>query len=539
MKVAESETPILELTAPAAARVAPAPPRQTWHLVTNQLNLMYLLSAGLVTGPKGFGRKYYADPLAVAPGWIPLFDDAIPAAALAQAISEERYLEPVISSVNLTALGGPIHALDAQGVLRPLQWPEDARGDERILWIPAPLPVNWLEAIVFPSKEARTLVRDQAADYANVPLAAYKQQVKARLFSSDSKLAWPADGLSLPDCDRPQHHASAVGAVQGLLVGLGNRGDVLVTAARRLAGPDEDGAEPVDNPLLRGVIAWAAGSISNGSERSDSDAQGRILARLLAAIVGAKTQADEATAGEWCPPDTQQVVLEVLEAERLALTEPKWQEALTRLIADLKGAVGLGDATVSELLQRHPRPFSRGLLLFFLRERCGELLTLEHPLLTDQDRLVAAVLFGARGGWMELPTDLKGMPGLTPAIAHRMAMLAHRQQATGVDLGPAPPRVQPLREILATEGERWSKPQHEAALELARGMGWREVLKTCISLGKGDYRLQVDGRGAHLLLDGDVKAVTTEVDESQLLELIAMSAIPAALEAKVRAMLKT
>ena len=537
--MAEPETPILELTAPAAARVAPAPPRQTWYLVTNQLNLMYSLSAGLLTGPKGFGRKYYADPLAVAPGWIPLFDDAIPAAALAQATSEERYLEAVIASIDLSALDGPIHVLDAQGGVRPVQWPEDARGDERILWIPAPLPVNWLEAILFPSKEARTLVRDQAADYANVPLNAYRQQVKARLFSAKSALDWPVDGLSLPGRDGSLHHVSAVGAVQGLLVGLGNRGDVLVTAARRLADPDEGGAEPVDNPLLRGVIAWAAGGISNGSERSDSDAQGRILARLLAAIVGAKTQANEATAGEWCPPDTQQVVLEVLEAERLALTEPKWQEALTRLIADLKGAVGLGDATVSELLQRHPRPFSRGLLLFFLRERCGELLTLEHPLLTDQDRLVAAVLFGARGGWMELPTDLREMPGLTPAIAHRMAMLAHRQRATGLDLGPAPRRVQPLREILATEGERWSKPQHEAALELARGMGWREALNTRISLGKGDYRLQVDGRGAHLLLDGDVKAVTTDVDKSRLLELIAMSAIPAALEAKVRAVLKT
>ena len=41
---------------------APAPPPLVWHLPTNQLNLMYMLAAGLVTGPKGFGRKQRCPP---------------------------------------------------------------------------------------------------------------------------------------------------------------------------------------------------------------------------------------------------------------------------------------------------------------------------------------------------------------------------------------------------------------------------------------------------------------------------------------------
>jgi hypothetical protein len=535
--VADPEHPSLELTEPVMAS-ADAPrekPRQSWHLVTNQLNLMYLLSAGLVPGPKGFGGKYYADPLSVAPGWIPLFDDAIPPAALTQATSEERHLEPIVASLDLSALRGPIHALDARAQLCVLQWPDDARGDERMLWIPAPLPVAWLKAILFPSKEARALVRDQAADYANVPLDAYKHQVKARLFSAKPTLVWPIEGLSLPDRDRSLHHISGVGAVQGLLVGLGNRGDALIAAAKCLADPVEAATELSDNPLLRGVQAW----VQRDSERANADVQGRMLARLLTAIVDAKTQADEATDQERCPPDTQQVVLDVLEAERQTLAEPKWQDALTRLIADLKGSVGLGDATVSELLQRHQRPFSRGLILFFLRQRSEELLRFEQPMLTDQDRVVAAALFGARGGWMELPQDVKQLPGLTLAITHRMATLAQQADATGLDLGPAPPRFVPLRELLFVDGDRWDKRQHDGALELARGMGWQQALKTRITLGKGDYRLQVDGRGAHLLLNGEVKALTTDVDARRLSELVATSAIPVALEAKVRATLKT
>ncbi|EIC23378.1 hypothetical protein Thi970DRAFT_01040 [Thiorhodovibrio frisius] len=535
--MANHKQPSVESTelATANADASRQKPRQSWHLLTNQLNLMYTLSAGLVTGPKGFGGKHYADPLSVVPGWVPLFDDVIPPAALELARSEESHLVPIVASLDLSALRGLIHAQDTHGQLRALQWPEDARGDERMLWIPAPLPVAWIQGILFPSKEARALVLEQAADYANVPLDSYKLQVKPRLYSAKSTVAWPIYGLSLPDRDRSLHHVSGVGAVQGLLVGLGNRGDALVTAARHLTDPTAGAAEePLQDPVLRGILAWA----QRDSERANADVQGRMLARLLTAIIDAKTQAGDATDRERCPPDTQQVVLDGLEAERQALAEPKWQDALARLIADLKGSVGLGDATVSELLQRHQKPFSRGLILFFLRQRCEELLRFEQPLLTDQDRVVAAALFGARGGWMELPQALKDVPGLTLATSHRMAMLAQQADATGLDLGPAPPRIQLLRELLSVEGDRWAKRQQDGALELVRGMGWQQVLKTRISLGKGDYRLQVDGRGAHLLLDGEVKAVTTDVDMGRLFELLAMTAIPARIDAKVRKTLK-
>ncbi|MEA1049150.1 hypothetical protein U5801_04915 [Lamprobacter modestohalophilus] len=556
---------------PADAAVSAAAPGRArsgpWYLVTNQLNLMYLLAMGLVTGPKGFGRKYYADTLAWAPGWIPLFADGIPPAALAQVTSEADHLQPVIASVDLGALRGPIQTLDPQGRLRALQWPEEAQGDETLLFIPAPLPIGWLQAIIFASKEQKALIREQAADYANVPLGAYKQRVNARLFAAASKsasaslsaliLPEPIDRLSLPlpDQDASVQQVSAVGAVQAMLVGLGNRGDALVTAGQSLSDPElpkpelpEPGltdpeataTQSVEDPLLRALLAWAQGENS----AANADLHGRILARLLSAIVDAKTQADEAPAGEGCPPDIQQVILDLLEAERTRLAEPKWQEALKRLIADLKGCLGLGDATISELFQRHQKPFSRGLLLFFLRQRSQELLELserfDQPLLTDQDLVVAAALFGARGGWLELPGSIKDLPGLSSAISHRMAALSHRQRATGIDLGLAPARVEPLRELMTRKGGGggWSKRQQEGALALARGMGWQEVLKTRISLGKGDYRLQVAGNGVQLLLDGEVKAVTVDVDQARLLELLARTAIPSRIDAEVRKRLR-
>ncbi len=528
-----AENPKLELTVPES----PSRPglRQIWHLATNQLNLMFLLAAGLVTGPKGFGRKYYRDPLSVAPGWIPLFADRIPPGALDQATSEASHLQAIAAAIDLGALRGPIRALDGQGQLRELQWPDEASGDEQMLFIPAPLPIGCLQSILFPSKEARAEVREQATDFANVPMHTCRQLVKASLFRSAPGPAWPMEGMTLPDRDQSPHQVSAVGAVQALLVGLGNRGNALIEAARLLA--DSAGAKPVhaDDPLLRAVLQWAAGT----GAPEEGDVQTRMLTRLLGAIVGARADADNST-GAWCPPDTHQAVLDTLEEERQRLTEAKWQEALTRLIDDLTGLIGLGDATTSELLRRNSRPFSRGLILFFLRERCDELLALalDQPLLTDQDLLVAAALFGARSGWMGIPRAIKDIPGLTAATTHRMAALAQLHSGGGLDLGPAPPRVRPLLELLQSDDADWNKRQRDGALRLARGMGWREVLKTRISLGKGEYHLQVDGRGAHLLIDGDVKAVHTEVDPVRLFASLAKTAIPAKIEADVRSALK-
>jgi hypothetical protein len=136
---------------------------------------------------------------------------------------------------------------------------------------------------------------------------------------------------------------------------------------------------------------------------------------------------------------------------------------------------------------------------------------------------------------MGLPAEVRAQPRLREAVTHRMAALAQRHQQSGVDLGPAPERVRPLRELLGTRGRPWSKTQQAGALTLARGMGWSQIMQTRISLGKGDYRLQVDGRGAHILLDGEVRAVFTEIDRDGFFARLAEAAIPVRLDAAVRA----
>ena len=93
---ASSPSPPLE-TEPTKAK-APA----SGLLVTNHLNLMYMLAAGLVMPPAGFGDKYYRDPLECFPGWIPLFIDRVPKAAIESATREAGHLRPIIVRIRLS-----------------------------------------------------------------------------------------------------------------------------------------------------------------------------------------------------------------------------------------------------------------------------------------------------------------------------------------------------------------------------------------------------------------------------------------------------
>lgn len=539
MTAAEPED--LTLSPPSVAKGASRKGKEpVWYLPTNQLNLLFMLAAGLVSGPAGFGRKYYADCLGACSGWIPVFADAVPQSALQQAITEGKHLRQVIAEIDLSSLRGSVQAVGKDGRPRSIELPQGLSDNEPALLIPAPLPATWIRSIHFPSKEDRAAVEEEAADFANVPLNAYKRQVSTKLFSRQSLCPWPlVEAAAPPSRDQPIYGCAAVGGAMALSLALGNRGDATAEATRILFDPDCKGLsrgllqEQAPEPLLGALNCWACLDVS-----PECDIQGRLLLSILSALVDAKVQGDNDSAS--ASPDFYQTVLDcvAVEAERLAdLADEKGQLASKRLgglVADLRGVLSLGAYTISELLDRHPKPFSRGLLLFFLRDRPEELLELDSPGLNAMDYVVAAALFAARSGWMGMPPEVRDQPGLREAVAHRMAALAQRQSGSELDLGPAPERIAPLRELLGAVAGNRRKVQEEAALKLTRGMDWRELLSTRISLGKGDYRLKIDGQGAHLLLDGEVKAVTTEIDYESLFERLSKIPVPPKLDAEVR-----
>ncbi len=195
-----------------------------------------------------------------------------------------------------------------------------------------------------------------------------------------------------------------------------------------------------------------------------------------------------------------------------------------------------------ETFHRQHRPevrFDRGGILVInaqackgLRERSSDLLDLieDHSVLKEDDRLAAAILFGARDGWLKLPLDLRGGPELRKAVTHRMSALAHRLDASGFDIGKPPERVLPLYELF--QAEPWGKREQDAALELARQLKW-PCIRSRISLERGRYEMTIERGKMRIEFDGE-PPVTTWVEPSDLLVRLAASRIDQKVDVRVR-----
>lgn len=540
---------------------ARAQPPPSGLLVTNHLNLMYMLAAGLVMPPAGFGDKYYRDTLGSFPGWIPLFVDRVPGEAIASSTREAAHLRPVVVEIRLTGLSGPVLAL-GRG-LRELRFPDALDGSERSILVPAPLPASWIEAVIFRSQEDRRACDADAKDVGNVPLQDVARRVAKPLFTRTADAPWPPADGPVPR-PAPVHAPLAAGGVMAMLLLTGNRGELAVRSCRHAFDPEDEALPPVNDPVLAGLRAWMrAGTApwSNAAgERSASTPAGAVAASSRSsspagASGGGASTADPSGVGNasrerlfWGAVDrlvawkeagdagsAEEVVLDYLDAASTTL-DARLRAGAGRLRDTLVSLRGLAGVTAGDLFDRHATPLARAMILFFLRRDCADLLDFDNNRLHEADRMAAAVLFGVRDGWLGLPLRLRAVPGLSAAVSHRMARLAQRLAGSGLELGTSPARVRPLRELFG-DRSAWRARESRAALDLARANGW-DCIRTRIRLGRGEYRLTVEGGAAHIELEGEPR-VTPAVDPERFFRFLAAARIDHKVEARVRGTLKS
>ena len=70
---------------------------------------------------------------------------------------------------------------------------------------------------------------------------------------------------------------------------------------------------------------------------------------------------------------------------------------------------------------------------------------------------------------------------------------------------------------------------------MARKYGWN-CIKTTVRLGSGEYRLRIDRSGVQLLLSGEPKAVSTDIQRDRFFEHLAQSRVSRDLGSEVRGM---
>ena len=500
-------------------------------LATNHLNLMYMLAAGLVMPPAGFGDKYYRDTLECFPGWIPLFIGEAPSEAIESTTKEAGHLKPVIVQFRLSGLSGRVVALADDGV-RELDFPDRFTGSERVILVPAPLPTSWIESIIFQSAEDKRACEADAKDFGNVPLEDFKpRRFRKALFAKAPSVQWPP---AEEPAERavPLQHPLAAGGVMAMLLRFANLGDQAVRACRIAFGPDDGAPRPVeDHPILAGLGSWiGAGAVSLPAPPDytqdrmglQSTSQARLFWEAVERLV-AWREADRAGSPERALIDHLARAADDL--------DPRLQAGVRKLHDTLESLTGLADATASELFERHDTPLAHAMTLFFLRRDSADLFDYTSDRLKEPDWLAAAILFGVRDGWMSLPLQFRGGREVSDSVSHRMARLSHRIAGTGLDLGDAPPRPRPLRELFG-DGSIWRPRENSAALALARAQKW-DCVHTRISLGAGEYRLLVKAGTTSIEVPGEPR-ISPEVDRDRFFELLSGARVDHATETKVR-----
>ena len=504
------------------------------YLVTNQLNLMYMLAAGLLIPPAGFGDKYYRDTLEFFPGWIPLFIDKVSKEAIELSTMDAKHLKPCIVEVDLSGLSGRVIALGSAG-LKELRFPEQSERTERVLLFPAPLPASRIISVIFQSAGDRKEVEADAKDFGDVPLEEYKRRTNKSLFTKGSDIQWPPEQRT-EERSAPLQEPLAAGGVMAMLLLFADIGEQAALACRGAFDPDDVAIQPACSlPILAGLESWIRGGVASLPESTNMETdrtglQNTFQAKLIWEVVERLVKWRDSSQTD----TAENFIIEHI-SEAITALDTRLQEEVRKLHDTLVSLTGLADATASELFNRHDTPLGRALILFFLRRDCADLFDYESDRLTEPDWLAAAILFGVRDGWMSLPLRLRSGRGLSDAVSHRMAHLSHRIAGSGLDLGEFPPRVRPLRELFG-DGSAWQSREKSAALELARACKW-DCVHTRINLGPGEYKMTVRGGSTQIELPGEPR-ISPEIDISRFYDLLGGTRLDHQSAATIRGMLQ-
>lgn len=519
-------------------------PSQARYLVTNHLNLLYMMAAGLVMEPSGFRGKHYVDSLGAIPGWIPLFRNAIPAKALDQAVSERKHLRPCVVSFDLSGVSAPVQVVSGEGKIRDANFPNLRLGKEEIgILVRAPLPLTLFSHIYFHSDEDQQIFETAAKDVSNVDLKPYPLKVEESLFRNNIDVAWPpnlprrntrqkkSDQGVFPgmEKDSPQvsgpptdHHRISEQALGGLLAMLyhcANRSEFgvkvfqLITTASQAAD-----AVSIQDPVLAELPNW----LSNGGVSAHSNTP----TRLFWGCVNALAQEENSLAQ---PVDT---VLAYLDTQLTQLTDETYKFRLERLIADMRGILGLGGGTITDLFEHNKGSLSRPLLLFCLREHCKDLLEFSHPLLSDAEYLLAGIMFGVRDGWLRMPCEMRNQ-ALSAYIMSRMTDVAHQKQGD-VFSCPKMSNPQPLRALFPVGGVSWHPIHTKVAIEIAKANKWQDCIEPIIASADGSPLDEPKQDSGKYIFSGETTSTKKIKHEVFLKHLGEWPPIDAKLELRIR-----
>lgn len=497
------------------------PALQSAYLVTNNKNLLYMLSAGLVLSSDCLGDKYYLDTLACSPGWIPLFLRTPSKAALNYSTTESSYLVPCIVEISLCDLAGPVQVL-SKGELKQQTLPL-IEGTVELIYVPAPIPLSSVVGVLCRTAEDKKTILSDMKNYGNVSDVGLKFSTEKKRFTSRSKAKWPP--TSAPESRKTSHAVvQAAGGMLALLRIMANRcvskpesshecwGTAVHTVAFDPGSDMESRSLPtLEDSILYGISSWMEAGRSV-QKTNVTDTRSLILRSLFWRTIDRMIENGITQSKSQVHDILAEYVLEAKDEMPTAIINK-----VSELLKDLKSLMGLGDIRISEMLEKYQSSFARAFLIYVLREDSSALVEFSEPGFTDEDLLAAAVLFGTQDGYIALPTNLRGNAAAVLATSHQMALLSHRMQNSGLYFGKPPARPKPAVEFFLRD---WNDSIQEIALRIATKNRWK-CIQTHIRIGLGNYQVNLHRDGMEIVINDQPKTVQTVVDKRIFLSFLA------------------
>ena len=415
-----------------------------WLLPTNIENLQMMLAQGLITDARGFVGSYYKDVLNECPGYVSLFKNEVPGAALSLAKSEDASLISCIIKINLKdiILGDCIHTrCDIEdsfnvGDVSPkvsnsipipsLQGKKTIELDYESILIQAPLPLSCIEEVIFSSKADLDEFKNSSENLGNVSIKILKCKVDKKEFTPpvSSGELFHNSFANLAHNSVEYTKAYSLGGLTSLSFYFSKNGEESASFFKSISAFSDNESYPLEYKWIyeyffsnenNKLQIWNAilDVLNNNKKRNDIEYKNSIIEILNSS------------------PKTESIADFLTDYHR-----SKIEKSDTQIIEDF-----IDD------YKKEPNKFKIQLFLFmlFYKDSVEKLIKYTHESFREEDYTLLGMLFGMNSSFIGLPKWLIEYEGMHLYISTLMANYAHKQSNTGVQF------KEPSKPLLLTD----------------------------------------------------------------------------------------
>ena len=495
--------------------------KKYWHFISNKVKLHHILATGLII--EHYGSIKHNDSTSNHTGWIPLFAE--------NNITSGNENEDIIIKIDTSYFTGQVFAKTGLGELELKKSLNDLTSSNQEIYLRAPIPITAIAEIIFPNKESKNDFIDRASGYKNENLDIFILKVK----KPPKKTLLKSYSSQLPSLEQYENlldHVQVAAAMRGLHFKFANKHKDASDLYNAFYCQNDD-ANVVEDFNKEYILKEAPYWINHGkiSSECENDTSKKYVVLFWNIVKSISNSSKNVTVHD-------AVINELVNAQD-SMPDGKSKEALNTLTKDLIDIRTLATKNKDQLFEQHKNPFSRALIIFFVRDKVAEFVKFRDPQVTTTDLLVASLLFGAREQWKNFSTEVRGYSLFTKEQSTFMVNLFHARANTGIEIKPSSNTVTPIYNLLLGNSaiKSSAKKYRDTRVMVAEEMKWN-CIETKITLDKGTYPMVITGSGVEFTFDGIPKSIKTDVKIEEFKRSLAVDEITDIVEEKVRKKLK-